>query len=152
MNEFEQEQELENQDIMSRAKSLNREQMDLVKKMNQKVDYAKTVTIRDRQLELKKEEFERFREEEKRKDLIMEIERLKMIQFYEKEQERKRQSILKGREVIIEQIKERALNVLKQKEEMEKEGQAVIKKTREIEREEQEHNLERKRQQKQLND
>lgn len=53
-NQFEQEEEAQKEEIIERANALSREQMDLVKKMNQKVDYAKTVTIRDRQLDIKK--------------------------------------------------------------------------------------------------
>lgn len=51
--------------------------------------YAKCVTIRDKQLIEKKEIFGDKKLEEKRKDLMMEVERLKKIKFYE-EQERKK--------------------------------------------------------------
>jgi len=41
--------------------------------------YAQVVTIRDRQLDEKKMIKHHYREEEKQKDLMMEIERLKAI-------------------------------------------------------------------------
>ena len=41
--------------------------------------YAQVVTIRDRQLDEKKMIKQHYREEEKQKDLMMEIERLKAI-------------------------------------------------------------------------
>jgi hypothetical protein len=47
--------------------------------MNKMVAYAKTVTIRDRQLQEKQELWEDYKAEEKKKDLIMEVERLKLI-------------------------------------------------------------------------
>lgn len=47
------------------------------------VNYAKCVTIRDMQVIEKKEIVEERKVEEKRKDLMMEIERLKKIKFYE---------------------------------------------------------------------
>jgi hypothetical protein len=55
------------------------------------VAYAKAVTIRDRQLDEKKEIWEDFKTQEKKKDLIMEVERLKKIKHYEEEEERKKQ-------------------------------------------------------------
>jgi hypothetical protein len=53
------------------------------KEMNRMVNYAKCVSIRDRQLEEKQDIEEERKAEEKRKDLMMEIERLKQIKFYE---------------------------------------------------------------------
>lgn len=47
------------------------------------VMYAKCVTIRDKQLDEKKKIVEEYKVQEKRKDLMMEIERLKNIKFYE---------------------------------------------------------------------
>lgn len=43
------------------------------------VNYVKCVTIRDKQLEEKQEIVEERKREEKRKDLMLEIERLKKI-------------------------------------------------------------------------
>lgn len=49
--------------------------------MNQMVIYAKCVTIRDKQLEEQKRLEEEYRAEEKRLDLMMEIERLKSLKY-----------------------------------------------------------------------
>ena len=46
----------------------------------------------------------------------MEVERLKKIKYYEEEEERKKQEVIRGHQVIIEQIKEREIDRLKQKE------------------------------------
>lgn len=45
--------------------------------------YAKCVTVRDEQLQEKKMLHGHKKNEEKRKDLMMEIERLKQIKYYE---------------------------------------------------------------------
>jgi len=45
--------------------------------------YAKCVTIRDKQLIEKQVIHNEFKNEEKRKDLMMEIDRLKTIKYYE---------------------------------------------------------------------
>ena len=50
--------------------------------------YAKCVTVRDKQLDDKKRVWELTKEQEKKKDLIMEIERLKNIKHHD-EMERK---------------------------------------------------------------
>ena len=47
--------------------------------MNKMIMYAKVVTIRDKQLEQKKQIRQRYIEEEKQKDLMIEIDRLKAI-------------------------------------------------------------------------
>lgn len=54
-----------------------------MKEMNKMVAYAKAATIRERQLDEKKKDWEDFKVQEKKKDKIMELERLKKI----KEQE-----------------------------------------------------------------
>ena len=53
--------------------------IDEVKEMNKMVAYAKAATIRERQLEEKQRDWEDFKNQEKKKDKIMELERLKKI-------------------------------------------------------------------------
>lgn len=76
--------------------------MDDVKEMNKMVMYAKCVTVRDKQLKEKKELHESYKVQEKRKDLMMEIERLKMIKHYEDLDKVKKEELRKGHTVIIE--------------------------------------------------
>jgi len=54
--------------------------MDDVKHMNQMVLYSKVVTIRDKQLDENKRLEQEWIEEQKKLDLMMEIERLKVLQ------------------------------------------------------------------------
>ena len=93
------------------------EQIDDVKTMNKMVMYAKCVTIRDRQLNQKKSLYEDMKLQEKRKDLMMEVDRLKQIKYYEEKEKSKKEEQKKGHMVIIDQIKERELIRLKDKEE-----------------------------------
>lgn len=58
-----------------------------------------------------------FKVQEKKKDKLMEIERLKKIKQLEEIEEQKKIEALKGKEVIIEQIKARELDRLRQREE-----------------------------------
>lgn len=56
--------------------------MDDVKEMNKMVAYAKAVTIRDRQLEEQKQIWDEYKDQEKKKDLLMEVDRLKKLKQY----------------------------------------------------------------------
>lgn len=78
------------------------EQMDDVKEMNKMVMYAKCVTIRDKQLVEKQDIRGEKKLEEKRKDLMMEIERLKKIKYYEELEKRKKEEQKEGHLKIID--------------------------------------------------
>ena len=78
--------------------------MDDVKQMNQMVLYSKVVTIRDKQLEENKRLEAEWIEEQKKLDLMMEIERLKVLQEEEEREVRKQQARKQGAQVIIDQI------------------------------------------------
>ncbi len=65
--------------IIQKAQSLRNEDKDDVKEMNKMIMYAKVVTIRDKQLKQKVQIKDWYKEEEKKKDLMMEIKRLKEI-------------------------------------------------------------------------
>lgn len=65
--------------VQNRAEETTHEEIDDVKLMNKMVAYAKAATIRERQLEEKNKDWELFKVQEKKKDKMMEIERLKKI-------------------------------------------------------------------------
>lgn len=112
------------------------EQLDDVKMMNKMVMYARIVTVRDKQLDEKQMIHGNMKVQEKRKDLMMEIERLKKIKYYEELEKLKKEELIVGHMVIIDQIKERELIRLKEKEEQEREGQVMLKRLNELKREE----------------
>jgi hypothetical protein len=78
------------------------EDMDDVKQMNQMVLYSKVVTIRDKQLEENKKLEEEWINEQKKLDLMMEIERLKVLKEEEEREIRKANARRKGAEVIVD--------------------------------------------------
>ena len=63
--------------------------MDDVKAMNQMVLYSKVVTIRDKQLQENKKLEQEWIQEQKKLDLMMEIERLKVLKEEEIRETRK---------------------------------------------------------------
>ncbi|CAD8061698.1 unnamed protein product [Paramecium primaurelia] len=138
--------------LNARAAEILNEQLDDVKEMNKMVMYAKCVTIRDKQLQEKQQLKEEFKIQEKRKDLMMEIERLQSIKYYEEKDVQHKQELKQGHGIIVEQIKERELIRLKEKEEQEREGQVMIKQIKQVQIEDQQKNQQRKHMQKKLQD
>jgi len=77
MDRVDESEKEKNAELYLRAKKHKNENIDEVKNMNQMLSYAKCVTTRDKQLIEKKEIKTFVKTEEKRKDLMLEIERLK---------------------------------------------------------------------------
>lgn len=77
------EQQARAKGLLSKAQMMLDEQLDDVKKMNQIVFYSKVVTVRDKQLIESKQLEQEYIEEQKKLDLLMEIERLKGLKAEE---------------------------------------------------------------------
>ena len=107
--------------LLSKARKKLDEDMDDVKHMNQMVLYSKVVTIRDKQLEENKKLEQEWIEEQKKLDLLMEIERLKGLKEEEEREKRKQQARINGAQVIIDQIQERTIERMKEQEIRDKE-------------------------------
>ncbi len=90
------------------------EEHDDVKHMNQMMLYSKVVTIRDRQKEEQKRLEQDWVEEQKRLDLMMEIERLKSLQLQEEREQKRKEAQKQGSVVIVDQIKEREMERIKE--------------------------------------
>lgn len=72
---------------LSHAQHLLEEQKDDVKHMNQMVQYAKCVTLRDQQIQEKKAAMLADEAEQRRLDMEMEIERLRALEAYQVREE-----------------------------------------------------------------
>lgn len=83
--------------------------------------YSKVVTIRDKQLEEQKRLEQEWIEEQKRLDIMMEIERLKSLKMQEEREVQRKHAQKQGSLVIIDQIKERELERIKEQELRDKE-------------------------------
>lgn len=131
--EIEKENMQSTNNLLAQAKQMMDEEHDLVKNMNKLVLYSKVATIRDKQLEEKKKIISEYRNQNVKMDLMMEYERLKEMKFQEdRDRERKFQQ-KKGALIIIDQIKERDLERLRQKENQEKERLMLMKQMKELE-------------------
>jgi ribosomal protein L4 len=83
--------------------------------------YSKVVTIRDKQIEENKRLEKEWVEEQKKLDLMMEIERLKILKIEEEREAKKAEMRIKGKQVIIDQIQDRTLQRMKEQEIRDKE-------------------------------
>ena len=113
--------------VLEKAKMQLEEQKDDVKAMNAMMMYSKVVTIRDAQVQEKRYIHQEREEEEAQLDTMMEIERLKALKMYE---ERNRARLIdqrKGAQVIVEQIKDRQAQRLREEEARDQERNYVLK-------------------------
>lgn len=133
LNDLELEEQEKRVTLKAKAQEQMNEQLDEVKYMNQMVNYAKCVTVRDKQLIEKQRILQQKIEEEKRLDLMMEVERLRKIKEAEETQAVKKVEVKKGRDVIIDQMKERELKRLKFKQEQAKEAMAMVRHMKQME-------------------
>jgi hypothetical protein len=65
-------------------------------------------------------------EEQKKLDLMMEIERLKVLKIEEEREAKKAEMRIKGKQVIVDQIQERTLQRMKEQEIRDKERQQLL--------------------------
>ena len=129
--------------IVEDAAARLEEQHDDVKEMNRLVLYAKTVTVRDRQLEEKKFIQSHQSEEEKRMDLDMEAERIKLIKHYDIRDAHQKAENERAALVLQQQIKERAEQRLRQQDLLVEEKRQLVAHMKELERKEMEAQLKR---------
>lgn len=113
--------------VNTRAQEILNEQMDEVKDMNKMLMYTKCVTIRDKQTHQNKQIREAMINEEKRKDLMWEIQRLKMIKQKDEEDKVKKVEQKEVCNAMIEQMKEKERKKLHEREIDEFEGLEITK-------------------------
>lgn len=113
--------------VLERAKMMLDEDMDDVKHMNQMMLYSKIVTIRDAQIQEKRSVQAEKEEEERQLDMMMEIERLKALQMYEEREKSRLEDQRRGAGVIIEQIKDRQAQRMREEESRDQERAFILK-------------------------
>lgn len=126
MSEFEKEEEAKTNGVLQKAIQKMEENNDDVKNMNAMMMYSKVVTIRDAQVQEKRYIHQEREEEESQLDCMMEIERLKALKMYEERNKARLVDQRKGAQVIIEQIKDRQAQRLREEEQRDQERNFVL--------------------------
>jgi len=116
MTDIEKEQSKKAEGLLSKAQTQMDEEHDDVKHMNQMVLYSKVVTVRDKQLEENKQLENEWLAEQKKLDIMMEIERLKALKAEEEREKLRVEAQRRGAAVIIDQIKDREVQRMKERE------------------------------------
>jgi len=130
--------------VLEKAKQMMDEEMDDVKHMNQMMLYSKIVTIRDAQIQEKRCVQGEKEEEERQVDMMMEIERLKGLKMYEEREKRRLQDQRVGASVIIDQIKDRQAQRMREEEARDQERAFVLKQIEALKAEEIEQQQQKK--------
>jgi len=130
--------------VLERAKQMLDEDMDDVKHMNQMMLYSKIVTIRDAQIQEKRSVQAEKEEEERQLDMMMEIERLKALQMYEEREKSRLEDQRRGAVVIIEQIKDRQAQRMREEESRDQERAFILKQIESLKAEEVEQQKQKK--------
>mmetsp|Transcript_108612 Transcript_108612/g.242471 ORF Transcript_108612/g.242471 Transcript_108612/m.242471 type:complete len:523 (+) Transcript_108612:111-1679(+) len=130
--------------VLERAKQMLDEDMDDVKHMNQMMLYGKVVTIRDAQIQEKRNTQAEKEEEERHLDAMMEIERLKALRMYEVREKERLESQRSGAKVIIEQIKDRQAQRMREEEQRDQERAFILKQIEALKAEEVEQQRQKK--------
>lgn len=144
LTEFQQFEKAKNETLLTKAQQMLDEEHDDVKHMNQMMLYSKVVTIRDKQKEEQKRLEQEWIEEQKRLDLMMEIERLKSLKLQEEREVKKKDAQKQGSLVIIDQIKEREMERIKEQEMREREMQQMLRQIDQLKSDEQKQAHEKK--------
>jgi hypothetical protein len=102
--------------MLSKAQTQLDEEHDDVKDMNMRMMFSKVITIRDKQLAENQQLEKDYMDEQKRLDIMMEVERLKQIKIEQEREERKVTARKAGAQVIVDQILERHQFRIKEQE------------------------------------
>lgn len=124
-----------NDNLLSQAKKMLAEEHDAVKDMNKMLLYSKVATIRDKQLHEQKFIHAEFKKQNEKMDLMMELERLKELKFQEERERTRKDQQRVGSMIIIDQIKEREMERLRQKDLLDRERMLMLKQVKELEEE-----------------
>ena len=121
------EKEANRQEEIGRARKKLDEEIDEVKYMNQVMLYAKCVTVRDAQIMEKQAVKSERAEDERRIDMMMELERLKALRMYEEREVKRIEDRKKGAAVLRAQIEEREQERLRKLELKQQEQDAMLR-------------------------
>merc|ERR1712232_756596 len=144
MNDQEKEGRTQKNSVLERVKDMGDENMNDVKHMNQMMLYSKVVTIRDAQIQEKRSVQAEKEEEERQLDCMMEIERLKALKMYEEREKERLQDQRRGAKVIIEQIKDRQAQRMREEESRDQERAFILKQIESLKAEEVEQQRQKK--------
>ena len=128
-------QETKNKKILFFAQQCKENELDLSKRMDQILKYAKCVNIRDKQKILNKKIKNDLKKKEEKLDVMMELERLKGLKKEEEEKNMKKKKRYEEKKIIIEQMKQKKIKKEQEKLNIKKEGEELKQYLQKLEQE-----------------
>ena len=144
LSDIEKENIIEKNKIISRAKKYIDESEDVVKEMEKLAFYARVATIRNKQKQEHKIIEQNYKKKEEKLDTMMELDRLKNLKAQQDKEKQRAKERKEGCLVIIEQMKKKELDKIKEREQKEKEQKEILRNIKKMEDEDNAEN-ERKR-------
>ena len=92
-------QENKNKKILLFAKECKENELDLTKKMNQLLKYAKVVSVRDEQKKMRIKLKNEIKRKDEKLELMMELERLKGLKLEEEEKNKLKEKRIEGKKI-----------------------------------------------------
>ena len=127
LSDIEKENIIEKNKIISKAKKYFDENEDVVKEMEKLAFYARVATIRNKQKAEHKIIEQNYKKKEEKLDIMMELQRLKDLKSQQDKERIKAKERKEGCLVIIDQMKKKELDKIKEKEQKEKEQKEILK-------------------------
>ena len=128
-------QETKNKKILFFAQQYKENELDLSKRMDQILKYAKCVNILDKQKILNKKIKNDLKKKEEKLDVMMELERLKGLKKEEEEKNMKKKKRYEEKKIIIEQMKQKKIKKEQEKLNIKKEGEELKQYLQKLEQE-----------------
>jgi len=126
-------QDAKNKKILFFAQQCKENGLDLSKRMDQILKYAKCVNIRDVQKIMNQKLKSELKKKDEKLDIMMELERLKGLKKEEEEKNMKKIKRLEEKKIIIEQMKNKKIKKEKEKLAIIKEGEELQKYLKKLE-------------------
>ena len=121
-----------NNNLLSEAQKILDQNEDCVKEMEKLALYAKVASIRERQLKEHEMMEQMYKKKEERLDTMMELERLKELKQQQDRENNRKKLQRDGCMIIIDQIKQKEYEKIKQREIIEKERQIILRQLKEL--------------------
>ena len=118
--------------LLSVAQKILDQNEDCVKEMEKLALYAKVASIRERQLKEHEIMEQMYKKKEEKLDTMMELERLKELKHQQDREYVRKKKQRDGCLIIIDQIKQKEYEKIKQRETIEKEKQIILRQIKEL--------------------
>ena len=118
--------------LLSEAQKALDQNEDCVKEMEKLALYAKVASIRERQLKEHEMMEQMYKKKEEKLDTMMELERLKELKHQQSRENDRKKKQRDGCLIIIDQIKQKEYEKIKQREIIDKEKQIILRQLKEL--------------------